>query len=161
MNEYAEVFALLAELGIALAGFTGIAAAFAGRARQYGSTELVRLVSLFLHSGMVFAGSGIAIALMQTDVSHSLIFRVVSSISLLFITLVGAPWLVRAYKFAKEPESTSEPWALHISSTQLVLLVALFGTGAISGSPQFLFFAYWLSLIYGLWMFSRLLTRAN
>ncbi|MGH0029313.1 MAG: hypothetical protein ACQGVC_05955 [Myxococcota bacterium] len=48
-----EPFALLAELAIALAGFAGVAAAFAGKERAYGPSERLRLFSLFLDSGTI------------------------------------------------------------------------------------------------------------
>ena len=47
----------MAELGLGLAGFAGVAASFGGRARAYGKVDLSRLMVLFICAGSVFAGS--------------------------------------------------------------------------------------------------------
>ena len=45
-----ETFELFAELSIALAGFTGVAAAFGGRDREFSRIDRGRLDAVFLYS---------------------------------------------------------------------------------------------------------------
>lgn len=83
MISHPDSFSLLAELAMALAGFSGVAAAFSGRDRSYQSTEFIRLVSLFLTSGVVFAGSGAVYVLLLAEVAPPLVFRFVSLAAML------------------------------------------------------------------------------
>jgi hypothetical protein len=56
MQSLSEVFSLYAELALALAGFTGVASAFAGRERAFRPTELTRLQGILVNSASVLAG---------------------------------------------------------------------------------------------------------
>jgi hypothetical protein len=161
MINHPDSFSLLAELAMALAGFSGVAAAFSGRDRSYQSTEFIRLLSLFFSSGVVFAGSGAVYVLLLSGFPSDLVFRIVSLFATLAYGSFGIPWTIRAYRAAREPGSTSENWALHLTSVYLILVVALMGSNVFLGQPYLLLGAFWILLTYGLWMFSRLLTRAN
>ena len=161
MISHPDSFSLLAELAMALAGFSGVAAAFSGRDRSYQSTEFIRLVSLFLTSGVVFAGSGAVYVLLLADIAPALVFRFVSLAVMLAYGGVAIPWTIKAYRAAGEANSTSENWALHLTLLHTFLIVALTGSNVILGQPYILLGAFWLLLAFGLWMFSRLLTRAN
>jgi hypothetical protein len=62
----------------------------------------------------------------------------------------------------KDPDSTTEVWVLFAVSTYGLSLLVLFGTVALQkGDPDLLVVGFSLQLLFGLWMFVRLLTRPN
>jgi hypothetical protein len=161
MIDQLDSLSLLAELAIALAGFSGVAAAFSGRERSYGPTELIRLKGLFLTSGFVFAGSGAAYILLLADFQPTLVFRVVSSLVLVAYLIAGVPAVILGYRAARNPGSTVEKWALHLTSAHTFLMLALFGLNVYWGHPYVFIGAFWIQLTWGIFLFWRVLTRAN
>lgn len=161
MIDDADAFGLLAELAIALAGFSGVAAAFTGRERTYRPTERIRLLAVLLTSGVVFGGSGGVHTLLLAGVSPTSTFRFVSLAAAVFFAFVSLPGVGRAYRARRDPDSTSESWALHLAAAQAVLTLGLLAGNVPLGTPYLLAGAFWLQLVYGLWMFARLLLRSN
>jgi len=156
-----ELFGLIAELAIALAGFAGVAAAFAGRERTFEPTERIRLLALFLNSGTILSGCGGVFILTLAGASADLTFRVVGLATGFLFGTPGVVWSARAYQAARDPGSTSETWALHLNSIYVFIVIACCAGTALIGSAYLLATAFWIQLVYSLWMFWRLLTRKN
>lgn len=161
MSGSEELFGLIAELAIALAGFAGVAAAFGGRERTFKPTERIRLLALFLNSGTILSGCGGVFILTLAGAGSDLTFRVVGLAVGFLFGVPGVVWSLRAYQSSRDPDSTSEPWALHLNSIYVFVFIAFCAGTALIGSAYLLATAFWIQLVYGLWMFWRLLTRRN
>jgi len=161
LRGYEDEFGLLAELAIALVGFAGVAAAFAGRERAFRATERVRLVTLFLNSGLVLSGCAGVHILLLAELAPEIVFRTVSLYLAVLVPVASLPFLFQAYRFARDPDSTSEPWALYLTSAQVLIVLTLLSVNVLLATPHFLAGAFWLEILHGLWMFWRLLTRPN
>lgn len=161
MSDVPEVFSLLAELALALAGFSGVAAAFSGRDRSYRPTEYIRLISLFHTSGTVFVCSGFVYVFLLAEFSPSQTFRTASLLVTVIFASVGIPFTIKAYRAAQAPDSSSEAWALHLNSFWICLVLGLTGINIVFGQLYLLLASLWLIMTYGIWMFFRFLTRAN
>jgi len=152
----------MAELGLALAGFAGVGSAFGGRRREYGDIDLIRLMVLFLSAGSVVAGSLAVIALAYYGFNGPIIYSIVSGALALILALTGVPLLMSAYRTVKDPEIIAPTWVFAIGILYLVAIEVLFLHNAIvvrDASP--LIAAFSVSLVYGLWMFTRLMVRHN
>ena len=156
-----ELFELIAELAIALAGFAGVAAAFAGRERAFEPTERIRLLALFLNSGTILTGCGGVFILTLAGASPDVTFRVAGLAPSFLFGIPGVVWGIRAYQAARDPGSTSELWALHLNSVYVFVVVSCCAGTALTGPAYLLATAFWIQLVYSLWMFWRLLTRRN
>ena len=67
-----------------------------------------------------------------------------------------------AWRHMNDPESTTEAWVLAVVVGYGLLLVGLFGAIALQMADQgLLVVGFSLQLMFGLWMFVRLLTRPN
>lgn len=160
-SESGELFGLIAELAIGLAGFAGVAAAFAGRERAFQPSEKIRLLALFLNSSTILTGCGGVLILPLAGVGPEATLTVVGSGAIILFGIPGVFWNARAYRVAREPGSSSEAWALHLTSVYLLVAVACFAGAALAGSASLLATGFWIQLVYSLWMFWRLLTRPN
>ena len=162
MHGVPDIYSLLAELAIALAGFSGVSSAFAGRERLFRPMERTRLQAVLLCSSSVLAG---CLALYSAT---SLGFAVAEAASVsaavgILLTLPILAFLVPVgFRHMKDPDSTTEVWVLFAVSTYGLILLALFGTIVLQkGDPDLLVVGFSLQLLFGLWMFVRLLTRPN
>ncbi|MFK7899040.1 MAG: hypothetical protein AB8G23_24635 [Myxococcota bacterium] len=158
---YSETFALLAELALALAGFGGVAAAFGGRERAFRATEIIRIRAVFFSSGIVLVGSLAIQTLLAVDQLAAHAIRIAAFLSLAVHATWFATSLPAAYRSANAPDSTSELWALNLSSAYAISGLILYGWCAWSGQAWPLLGASSIHLLFGLWMFTRILTRPN
>lgn len=157
-----ESFALLAELALGLAGFGGVAAAFGGRERSFRPTELIRLQGLFVDSSFILVGCGLVGGLGATSMTPATLYFTASAVVTLLVAGVSLPLLVRSFRYARDPESTSEPWAVFVSLASMAGSSALLVGNMILGAVAWpLVVSFWIFLIHGLWMFYRVLTRPN
>ena len=161
LAEYAESFGLLAELAIAVAGFAGVSAAFAGRDRSFQAFERTRLLALFINSGAILSGCGVVHTLLLTGAAPETAFRLASLATVLVLIGLSVPQMFRVYRAARNPDSTAERWAINLTVGYLLLSFLLLLANAMLGTSYLLVGTLWLLLVYGLWMFWRLLTRAN
>ena len=157
-----DTFALLSELAIAMMGFAGVAAAFAGRERTYAPVEEQRLRGLFQMGGIVLVGSLAVPSLSGAGMANSAIFRIVGlamAVCVLALAIAEMPRNVRAMR---DPETTTEAWIPGINAAMLSVTVLLFATDALwIGEAWPLLSGFSLLLIHGVWIFFRLLTRRN
>lgn len=160
--EQYSIFEVLAELGLALAGFAGVGSAFGGRFREYGKIDLIRLMVLFLAAGSVVAGSLAVLTLASYGIDDATNFSVVSAALALILGVAGVPLLLAAYRTVKDPEIVAPTWVFAIGIIYLLIVESLYVQNIIKGGESSpLIAAFSLSLVYGLWMFTRLMVRHN
>ena len=162
MESYQSTFALFAELSLGLAGFAGVAAAFGGRQRSHGPGDENRLFGLFVSAGVTLAGCMAILTLIATDMSPHHIFLLVSAV---LFAINGVVMLMRVpnnYRLAHASDASIEPWAAHLASFHFSALLLLYGGNLwLGGRAWPLIAGFSLQLLFGLWLFTRLLTRSN
>lgn len=162
MNSQLETVQLIAELALGLAGFAGVASAFSGRERVYRPIERIRFVSVLQTSGTTLAGCLAILILHAAGVGQAIILRGVALVGLAATALFYLPQILRVFQHAGDAESTSEPWAVWLSVVHLVVLAGLYAYQIVQVEfvwPILASFAQ--QLIFGLWMFGRILLRPN
>ena len=150
----------MAELGLGLAGFAGVGSAFGGRSREYGKIDLIRLMVLFLSAGSVVAGSLAVLTLASYGLDDVTSYSIVSTVLALILGITGVPLLLAAYRTVKDPKVVAPIWVFVTGISYLVIVEALYiqnSFGDAKAGP--LIAAFSLSLVYGLWMFTRLMVR--
>ena len=156
MHEYESSLILFAELALGLAGFAGVAAAFAGPSRSYGPLEMSRLSGLFFNSGLTLGGSVLLLTLAAAGVKTELAFTTLSIVALVFMIVAGAVGLPPAYRAAEQR------WAVHASALTTGVLALVYGSNVwLGGEAWPVLAAFSWQLLYGLWLFTRILTRAD
>jgi hypothetical protein len=154
-------FALIAELALALAGFGGVAAAFGGRDRSYAPVEMTRIRVLFSHAFLALSTSLLAIGLLFTTTTEAAC-RWASVAGLLSQTPTSAYLLRLVYRHTANQDTTPGWHGFLFSLASMVAIPLLFGASIASGgSSVLLVFALSTQLLYGLWIFMRLLIHRN
>jgi hypothetical protein len=157
-----DVYSLLAELAIALAGFSGVSSAFAGRERLFQPLERIRLQAVLLGSSSVLAGCLARYSAASVGLTESHSAAVAAAVGIVLTLPVLALLVPSGFRHRKDPDSTTELWVLYAVSVYSLILLALFGAVVMQlGDPNLLVIAFSLQLLFGLWMFVRLLTRPN
>jgi hypothetical protein len=152
----------LAELGLGLAGFAGVGSAFGGRSRDYGRIDLIRLMVLFLSAGSVVAGSLAILTLGSYGLNDATNYSIVSAVLASILGIAGMPLLLAAYRTVKDPQIVAPIWVFIFGIAYLVIIEALYVHNLFRGGESGpLIAAFSLSLVYGLWMFTRLMVRHN
>ena len=161
MESSLQSFELIAELALALVGFAGVAAAFGGAAREFRPTERERYVGLFFYAGVSLAGSLTVVVCSSAGLAESEVFRVASIVSLAGVLGV-LPRHRLAYLAARTPDSSSERWALYLTTASIIALLLVYaGNALVLASPWPLSAGYSMQLLLGVWLFFRILFRAN
>ena len=116
---------LIAELGVAMAGFGGVAIAVGGHAREYAPTERLRIQTFFGLAALCVAASLLCIVLLVAEISESTTWRAAS----IFLTAAGggllASLLPRTFRSVRNPEaSTGTRWAAFVSTVPLAVISA-------------------------------------
>jgi hypothetical protein len=158
-----DSFTQIAELALALAGFAGVASAFGGRERLYEPVERLRLVSLFTAAGIVLAVSAFVDTMASAGVSGELIFRSASALVFVATAATLLPFNLRnGVQFVRDPSSSTTPWVLTLAiGNNAAVLILVGGNAALEGVAWPLIGGLYLLLMYGLWMFTRILTLRN
>lgn len=157
----ADTFSLLAELALGLGGFTGVAAAFGGRDRAYALAERMRLLSIFLSAGGALAGSLCVLTLASSGASAAATYA--------YASVLGAVPQALHVSFIRETYGLVFDAKASTSLALLVLLIAyiiatfgLLTMNAIYWREAWpLAASFSLQLVWGLWLYSRILTRRN
>ena len=153
---------MLAELGLGLAGFAGVAAAFGGRSRVYGDLDLIRLMVLFFSAGSVVAGSLAIFTLDSFGLNHTTVYLIVSAVLAPALGVTGVPILLHAYRTVRDPEIKAPLWVSVVGTVYFTFVEALYVINIYKGGEAGpLIAAFSVSLVYGLWMFTRLLVHPN
>jgi hypothetical protein len=160
--DYSEPLSLLAELALGLAGFTGVAGAFGGRERVYSEADRARLLSIFLSSGSVLAGSLGAWTLTAAGWSETTSFRWSSLAAASVLVFFFVKVLPRAYALARDPHASTSTFIALLGT--LLYATAVFFHAAnfiLWGEAWPLLLGSSIHLGWGLFLFARILTHQN
>jgi hypothetical protein len=157
-----ELFPLYAELALGLAGFAGVVSAFGGRERNFKPTERVRFLAVVTASGCVLTGCFALFSTLAGGLDFDMACKLSGGVCLVFLLSANFPILATAWKRARDPDSTTEMWSLYVSTSTYFAVAGLYGAAVVT-EPGFVLLvgAFSIHLLHGLWMFVRLLTRAN
>ena len=162
MIQHSEIFQLLAEIAVAVAGFAGVATVFGGRERSFNTSEVLRLRALFQFSALILAGSLGLLAIDAAGISSEKAIICIS-VALALATTIGAldvPW--KAIKLRGTVDSSVTPLSLVIGFSPSVLCVPLLFYNALFIRQEWLLivvFSYYV--LVTLWAFYRLLVNRN
>ncbi|MBW2495475.1 MAG: hypothetical protein JRE43_12040 [Deltaproteobacteria bacterium] len=162
MTSSVETFELFAELALALGGFSGVAAAFGGRDREFREIERNRLTAVFLFAAISLGEALLVIALTHAGISPDQTYSITCLVSgLLLLLLLGIqfPPVVRLYRAG---ESTTSGVFLLVALLFFVSCGSMFFWAALYEHESWpLVVGMSAQLMMGLWMFARLLLRSN
>ena len=152
---------LIAELGVALAGFGGVAIALGGHAREYAPTERLRIQTFFGLAALSVSASLLCIVLLVAEISESTTWRAAS----IFLTAAGAglvaSLLPRTLRSVRDPvASTGTRWAALATTASL----AFIGAAAINvflATAWLVLAVLCLILLMSITVFYRFLMRRN
>lgn len=157
-----DIYSLLAELAVAIAGFSGVASAFAGRERVFRPMERTRLQAVLLGSSSVLAGCLALYSAAGIGFGEAGAAAIAAVVCILLTLPVPAFLVPAALRHMRDPDSTTEVWVLWVVSIYSFVLLVLFGlVAARFAPPSLLVSGFSLQLLFGVWMFVRLLTRPN
>ena len=160
MTSPTEIFELFAELSLALAGFSGVAASLGGRGREFREIEKSRLVAVLQFSGISLGAALIAISLPHAGVDSPRVYALACLFSGLAVLATGWTQLPPVFRLARRGESSTTNGFLAVSSIFLVFLVSLYSWAALyEREPWPLMIGISFQLAFGLWCFARLLLR--
>ncbi|MCH7869374.1 MAG: hypothetical protein IH881_16905 [Myxococcales bacterium] len=162
MESIPDIYSLLAELAIALAGFSGVSSTFAGRERLFRPMERTRLQAVLLSSSSVLAGCLALYSASSVGLDEAESASVSAAVGIVFTVPNLAFLIPTALRHRKDSDSTTEIWVIYTVSLYSLALLALLGIiAAQKGDPNLLVVGFSSQLLFGLWMFVRLLTRPN
>jgi len=157
--ENSDTFDLFAELAIAVAGFAGVASAFGGRDRSFGSAELIRLRALFQFSALVLAGCFGLASLSSARVDAPTAIALVSFAEAVALLALATFALPGAFRLAHSEESTVGGWPLAFAVAVYVVAIPLCLANALLVQREWpLIVVFSLLILQSLWFFFRLLT---
>lgn len=157
-----DLFALYSELAVAIAGFSGVASAFAGRERRFRPTELTRLHAVLANSSAVLAGCLAFYCASSSGLGEPAPSRVAAAFSLVFTLPMPLVLVPRGWRFSRDPDSTTELWVMCAVTACTAAILGLYAAALFRPSASaLLVIGFSLQLLFALWMFVRLLTRPN
>jgi hypothetical protein len=157
-----EAVELYAELSLALAGFAGVASAFAGRERQFRPVERLRLVGVVALSGSVLGGCLAYVSASIGSLSQGHIEAAAAFVSLVLLTPLSFRVLPELWRRARDADANVDSWSLYLVTGLNVVETLLLGTAVLGfGNGWQIATAFSLQLLQGLWLFFLLLTRKN
>ena len=155
-------FELFSELSLATAGFSGEASAFGGRNRDFSPIERSRLDAIFQFSGASLGSSLLVITLADAGLPDSRVYSIASAVAGLLILGIFSRQMPRVLKLYREGNSTTSRGFIAFAFPFLLGLVAFYFWAAVFERASWPLFAGISSqLLFGLWMFARVLLRAR
>jgi hypothetical protein len=162
MIEHSEIFQLLAEMAIAVAGFAGVATVFGGQDRSFSTAEILRLRALFQFSALIiFCCLGL-IAMDASGMSRELSVLYISIAAVLTTIWCALDVPLKATKLRGDLDSSITPLSLLIGFSPSVICVPLLSINALLLRQEWLLitvFSYYILLT--LWSFYRLLVNRS
>jgi len=157
-----DAFVVIAELSLALAGFTGVVSAFGGRAREFNDVEQMRLGMILLNSGGALAGclllfvvsaGGLPATTAYTTVGISMVLIRVATFFRINRGILGS---------LRDPNTTISKNTYILGLAWNLLVLGLYVAAVVLGGEAWpLLAGLSLQLIFGLMVFARLLTSPN
>ena len=161
MASFQESVQLYSELSLALAGFAGVASAFAGRERVFRPIERMRLVGVAILSASVLGGCLAYLAASIALLSPGRAEAVAGLVSLALLSPLFRV-LPQLWIRARDPDANVDTWSLYLVTTLTVVETLLFSSVGLGyGAGWQLALAFAFQLLQGLWLFFLLLTRQN
>jgi len=162
MTSSLATFELFAELSLALAGFTGVASALGGRDRDYSPIDRGRLDAVFLFSGSSLAVSLLVLTLADAGLSDARSYSMACAISGFLILGIFCRQIPRVLKLRRDGQSTTSGAFISFAFVYFLGLAAAYFWAANYEQTSWPLYAGISSqLLYGLWMFARLLVRTD
>jgi len=162
MTSPLDTFELFAELSLALAGFTGVAASFGGRDRDFRPMERCRVSGVFMFAAVALTEALLVISLSHSGMQESRIYAtssLASGLLSLGLALALVPPVFRLYRTA---EVTTSGRFIFVAIAYFITLISLFFWAALFERESWpLVVGISAQLLWGLWLFSRLLLRPN
>jgi hypothetical protein len=154
-----DAFVVLAELSLALAGFTGVVAAFGGRERAFNQVEHMRLGMILWSSGGVLAGSLLLFVVSAGGLSATTAYKTVG----ISMTLIRAVTFFRltpgSLSNLRDQNTTVSTRSFAFAHAWSLATLGLYVTAVVLGGEAWpLLAGFSLQLIFGLMVFARLLT---
>ncbi len=161
MTSLQEAVELYAELSLALAGFAGVASAFAGRERAFRPIERMRLVGVVALSASVFGGCLSYISASIARFSQGQSESVAGLVALILISPLF--WTIpHLWIRSRDTDANVDPWSLCLVTVLLAVETLLLSSSVLGfGAGWQLAVSFSLQLLQGLWLFFLLLTRQN
>jgi hypothetical protein len=160
--EHTETLTLLAELGLGLAGFTGVAATFGGRDRVYSPADRVRIESIFTLTGATIFGSLAALTFSAAGISPATLWMWASLIAGTICTRPTYVAFTHGIALARDPEVSTSSFIVVLAAAILVGSIGLhLGNLTVWREAWPLFAASSLQLAWGVFLFARILTQRN
>lgn len=157
-----DAIVLFAEISVALAGFAGVATAFAGRERTYTLLDRGRVRAILGLPAIVLTGCLAFLTVSLGSDSLELATRAAAAASLLACVPLYVGVVVPAVREFRGPDSQADPWVIYLSTTLVATATLLYLWVAIEpGDLWVLGGGFSLQIVHALWMFVRLLTRAT
>ena len=159
--EVTDFLMLCAEVFVALAGFAGVASAFAGRERAFRPIERMRLVGVVTLSASVLGGClaylAASIALLPSGRAEA----VAGLVSLVLLSPLF-PVIPLLWIRARDPDANLDSWSFDLVTPLTISQTLLHASvGLVYGNGCLLPLAFAFQLLQGLWLFFLLLTRQN
>ncbi len=151
-----DAFVVIAELSLALAGFTGVVSAFGGRERAFNEVEQMRLGMILLSSGGALAGCLLLFVVSAGGLSAATAYKTVG----VSMVLIRAATFFRINRGIlgnlRDPDTTiSANSFLFGLAWSLVVLGFYVAAVAMGGEAWPLLAGFSLQLIFGLLVFAR------
>lgn len=161
MIDIQDAVDLFAELSLALAGFAGVVAAFAGREREFRPIERMRLIGVVVLSASVLGGCLGFISASIAELSPRVVVAVAGLVSL----ILYAPlyWILpELWRRSRDADANVDPWSLNMVTILAVVETLLLSSAVLGlGNGWQLATSYSFQLLQGVWLFFLLLTRRN
>ena len=147
---------------MALAGFAGVASAFAGRERRFRAVERIRLAGVVSLSASTFGGCLTYVVCSVGGLSERTSSATAAFITLALVAALVLGRLPEFWRRSKDDDAQVDRYSPILVSSFLASDVILLGCtliGIVGGWALALAFS--LLLLHGLWLFFLLLTREN
>jgi hypothetical protein len=153
-----DAFVVLAELSLALAGFTGVVATFGGRERAFNQVEQMRLGMILWSSGGVLAGSLFLFVVSAGGLSATATYKTVG-ISMALVRVVGFfRFIPGSLSNLRDDTTTVSTASFAFAHAWSLAILGFYVTAvALGGEAWPLLAGFSLQLIFGLMTFARLL----
>lgn len=116
---------------------------------------------LFCCAGLVVAGSLAVTSLAAFGLDGETVLVIVSAAMAPIVAAAAVPLARTAYKNTRETPELAPPYVLVIASITVITFESLLVLNVFIGNPGLLLVALSIALLYGLWVFVRLMTRPN
>jgi len=162
MTSPVDTFELFAELSLALAGFTGVAASFGGRDRDFRPMERRRVSGVFMFATVALAEALLVISLAHSGIQESRIYATSSAASCLLSLGLAVLLVPPVFRLYRAEDVTTSGRFIAIAITYFTTLIMFFFWAALFERESWpLVVGISAQLLWGLWLFARLLLRPN